>query len=178
MTGLRYERLVGLSYSHNNASGHAQWLFACDCGREIVADAKNVRRGNTNSCGCLHSEISAARLFVHGERAEKRHEATYRAWQAMKSACYNPMTSGFPRCGGRGIEVDARWRESFAQFLRDLGERPFGTVLKRLDPERDFVPGNCRWAPRPRPAESRARRQVGEPGHRNERTSEENDHEA
>jgi hypothetical protein len=147
MTGVRAGRLVGVAFSHKSRSGHAHWLFACDCGAETVADGASVRSGNTTSCGCLHREISAARLTVHGRRAGKRHDATYRAWQVMNDHCANPASSGWKRCGGRGVQVCRAWRTDFERFLADMGERPVGAILTRTDPRADFAPGACRWAP-------------------------------
>ena len=147
MTGVRQGRLVGLAFAHRSRSGHAHWLFACDCGAEVVANGANVRSGNTTSCGCAHREISAARLLVHGRRAAKRHDATYRAWQAMNADCTNPDSSGYERCGGRGVSVCAAWRTDFQRFLDDMGERPRRAILSRADVGADFTPANCVWAP-------------------------------
>ena len=146
MTGVRQGRLVGLAFSHRSRSGHAHWLFACDCGTEVVVNGSAVRAGNTTSCGCAHREISAARLLVHGRRASKRHDATYRAWQAMNADCKNPNASGYDRCGARGVGVWAAWRGDFQQFLQDLGERPDNAILARADDGADFMPTNCFWA--------------------------------
>lgn len=146
MTGQRYGRLVALDWAHRDASGHAHWRFACDCGAETVAHGGNVRTGRTTSCGCFHRETSAARLTVHGHRAAGRHGPTYRAWQQMNDACANPANPAYARIGARGIRVAARWRGDYAAFLADLGERPAGTALARIDAARDFAPDNCRWS--------------------------------
>lgn len=138
MAGRRYGRLTGLRFHHRDAGGHAHWLFGCDCGAELVADGGNVRSGNTASCGCLHRERSAARLTVHGHRAGRRHDPTYRAWQAMN--------------GAAGDAVCAGWRGGYPAFFADLGERPAGTVLRRVDEAGGWAPGNCRWVASSRPA--------------------------
>lgn len=145
MTGERFGRLVGVAFSHRDASGHANWLFACDCGSEVIAKGTNVRGGNTTSCGCMHREISAARLLKHGHRAGGRHGPTYRAWQMMNDACSNPHSPKYPACGGRGIKVCAGWRNDFEAFRRDMGERPIRVKLDRLDRKGDFEPANCSW---------------------------------
>ena len=145
MTGLRYGRLVGICFSHRNRSGHAQWLFACDCGKEVTADGSSVRGGSTASCGCLHRELSAARLVIHGRRAAKRNDPTYRAWQTMNDACGNPGSPRFRKFGALGICVHSAWREDFTAFVADMGERPAATMLDRHDRSADFRPGNCLW---------------------------------
>ncbi len=149
MTGLRFGRLVGLSFSHRGPCGHAHWHFSCDCGARVTVDGSKVRSGNTTSCGCRHREISAARLTVHGHRGGKRHGPTYRAWQAMKDGCANPASPKFDAIGARGIAVCPAWHADYERFLADMGERPAGTTLERVDAARGFAPGNCAWAPTP-----------------------------
>ena len=145
MTGLRFGRLVGVSFSHVSLGGRAQWLFLCDCGAETIADGGNVRAGSTASCGCLHREISAVRLTIHGHRAGKRHGPTYRAWQLMNDHCGNPMSGGWQHNGAKGIAVTPRWRGDFPAFLADMGERPACAVLARVDAEANFSAANCYW---------------------------------
>ena len=167
MTGRRYGRLVGISFSHANRSGRAQWLFACDCGSETVTDGGNVRAGNTASCGCLHREISAARLTTHGHRAAKRHDPTYRAWQLINDSCTNPLSGGWKHCGARGVAVCQRWRSDFETFLADMGERPVGYILTRRIGDADFTPANCHWT------RNRTRAERAAAGARTRRASEE-----
>ncbi len=145
MTGLRFGRLIGIGFSHQQG-GHAHWLFQCDCGSETIAKGAAVRAGKTSSCGCLHREISADRLLRHGWRAEKRHDPTYRAWQEINTFCTNPSSPRYRDFGAAGIAVCPAWSLDFENFLADMGERPSGTILMRIDNRADFEPSNCRWA--------------------------------
>ncbi len=66
-------------------------------------------------------------------------------WRAMRQRCANPRSKGYRHYGGRGIRVCERWRESFDQFLSDVGFKPDGMSLDRIDNDRGYEPGNCRW---------------------------------
>jgi AP2 domain len=71
---------------------------------------------------------------------------TYNSWQNMIQRCTNPKATGYKRWGGKGIKVCDRWRYSFENFYADMGERPEGKTIHRIELDGDYEPGNCKWA--------------------------------
>ncbi len=94
----------------------------------------------------------------HRARASgsEAHDPTYRAWQMMNDACSNEGSPKFKECGALGIVVAPAWRSDFEAFLEDMGERPDGAILGRIDEGSDFESGNCCWVT----ARTRSRRAV------------------
>jgi len=71
---------------------------------------------------------------------------TWRSWWGMRARCLFASATNYKRYGGAGIKVCDRWQDSFVNFLEDMGERPEGKTLDRLDAKGDYEPDNCRWA--------------------------------
>jgi hypothetical protein len=153
LTGKKFDRLLVVSRDkdHITHDGRAttKWICQCDCGKTVSVFTQDLTQKHTRSCGCLKREVNAVMMrkvsLRHGHAAPGRRHPTYVSWQAMKNRCYRPRDKEYARYGGAGIAI-CDWWLTYENFLQDMGERPTGTSLDRINPYGHYVPSNCRWA--------------------------------
>lgn len=137
MEGKTFGRFLVLKEEGEDSAG-VRYLCKCSCGNIRNVRGSSLRNGTSSSCGCFNREI----ITGHG----MTNTPTYRSWVAARSRCRYPKNIGYQRYGGSGIDICDSWYNSFERFLEDMGERPEGMTLDRIDNSKGYFKENCKWS--------------------------------
>jgi len=139
LTGQKFGRWTVISKARLDKYGSSMWLCQCECGTKEIVRRYDLRRGLTKSCGCLRKEL----LITHG----MTNTTIYAVWKSMRRRCNKPNDPGYKNYGGRGITICRRW-DKFENFYADMGDKPKGLSIERVDNYGNYEPSNCKWATR------------------------------
>ena len=125
----------------NRVNGKLLYYVECTCGNTSNVESSHLISGKSKSCGCLQREVVGKSSFLHG----MCRSTTYKSWEMMVQRGRTD-SDNFEHYLKNGIMVCDEWKESFINFLEDMGERPEGTTLDRIDGTKGYYKENCRWA--------------------------------
>lgn len=170
LTGMRFHRLQVLEPAGKKGES-SLWRCLCDCGNERLVVGHRLTSDQIRSCGCTVREANSKDKFRHGHSAchhlnNGKATPTYSSWRAMVRRCRCSTTDHYDVYGGSGIDICEEWAK-FENFLNDMGERPEGTSIDRIDNSKGYFKENCRWATSSQQAYNTGMRKTNTSGHKN-----------
>lgn len=156
LVGKKFGRLTVIRRAGHTGK-ETTWDCICECGKSSTVIGRDLRNGNTKSCGCLQVEMARNSNIKHGGSARGNKTDLYARWEGMKKRCFQPKCKSYKDYGGRGISVCDEWKNDYGAF-RDWalsnGFRPDLTI-ERVNNDGNYSPDNCKWIPKSEQSKNR-----------------------
>ncbi len=155
LTNYTFGRLKVLGFSHCS-NKRRRWLCLCECGIKKTIISSDITSGRLVSCGCHKKRLVGERNKINAKHGQT-YSRTWTTWRTMRQRCRDKNATGWKYYGARGINVCEEWN-SFNKFIADMGIRPLGRSLDRINNDLGYFKENCRWAtPKEQAANKRPR---------------------
>ena len=154
ISGNKYGRLTVIEFDSMNANRTSNWKCRCECGKEVVVRRTNLplkggyEPTKTYSCGCQKVDAQKERHTIHGDAggAVRGAAKEYNCWLNIIKRCYKKSAKEYKSYGAIGVTVCPQWKESYEQFLKDVGRAPADKqYIDRINPYGNYEPSNVRW---------------------------------